>query len=232
MLKEHRKKLLDIIHDYEDQVPLDKLVWAIRDFDSTVTRCLFVGIEDSPVEFWARSLPDDFDRFEAQWTAFKPGFPLSGWVGEGREKSIDDIVKYFEYWLRDTAVRYVSEVYEPDPWGHLRQFQPLISDSTFTQEDLRSFTQQEKIEIRRSLQEFKRVVYENYTPDEAQQEFIEERLDYLSKSVDRLNRFDWRALAVSVVIGIGINLSVDTSTGATLLRLFERAFQSIRLFLP
>ena len=146
-------------------------------------------------------------------------------------EKVENTVKWFEYWLRDTVVRYVSEVYEPDPWGQLRQFQPLISDSTFTQEDFQSFTPQEKVEIRRSLQGFKRLVYENYDPDEEQQEFIEERLDYLSKAVDRLNRFDWRALAVSVVIGIGINLSVDTSTGAVLLRLLEQAFRSVRLFL-
>jgi len=56
-------------------------------------------------------------------------------------------------------------------------------------------------------------------------------LEYLKKAVDRLNKFDWRGLAISVVVGIGINLSVDTNSGKLLLDLLRQAFNTVTYLL-
>jgi hypothetical protein len=69
-------------------------------------------------------------------------------------------------------------------------------------------------------------VYQNYKTTKEQRDYVEERLEYLSNAVDRLNRFDWKSLAISTVVGIGINLAVDTQTGPMLMRLLEQAFHA------
>jgi hypothetical protein len=58
-------------------------------------------------------------------------------------------------------------------------------------------------------------------------EFINERLEYLSQAVDRLNKFDWKAQALSTLISIAVNLSVDTEGGKKLFQLFSQALEFI-----
>jgi len=49
--------------------------------------------------------------------------------------------------------------------------------------------------------------------------------------VDRLNRFDWSGLAISIVVSIAVNMSVDTEDGRVLFTLFKAAFQATTKFL-
>jgi hypothetical protein len=70
------------------------------------------------------------------------------------------------------------------------------------------------------------MIAEEFNPTQEQLQFINERLDYLAKAVDRLNRFDWTGLAISIVVSIAVNLSVDTEGGRVLFTLFKAAFQA------
>src|ERR1700730_9725630 len=66
----------------------------------------------------------------------------------------------------------------------------------------------------------------SFTRTPEQSEFINERLEYLSKAVDRLNRFYWNGVAISVVMSIAVNLSVDTERGRVLFNTFKAAFRA------
>jgi hypothetical protein len=184
--------------------------------------------------------PNRIGAYHLRYTNLWANFAFGPWHEErdyvGKQPGthhffIEDVAFMLEVWINSVVVQYFVEEATEDHWERLKQYQPFISDSTFTQEDLQPFSLEEKVQIRSSLQVFQQLVVENYNPDDDQLEFIEERLDYLSKAVDRLNRFDWKGVAISTVIGIGINLSVDTQTGPKLLKLLEQAFQSVRLFL-
>lgn len=72
---------------------------------------------------------------------------------------------------------------------------------------------------------------ENYNPNDEQLEEINEKLEYISQAVERLIRRDWIGVAISTVIGIGINLGVDTEGGRQLLEFFQEAFSQIILLL-
>ena len=63
-----------------------------------------------------------------------------------------------------------------------------------------------------------------FNPSREQLRLIQMQLDYLSEAVGRLNRIDWRGLAVSTVITIAIQLSLDTEKGKLLFQLFQQAF--------
>ena len=103
------------------------------------------------------------------------------------------------------------------------KYSPLSSLSTIQKEDLLHFTDTEKKQIKSGLDEYKRLIIVNYIPTPEQLELINERLKYLSDSVERLNRFDWKALAASTVVSIGITLTLNTETGKQLFNLFMQA---------
>jgi len=82
------------------------------------------------------------------------------------------------------------------------------------------------VSARQAVDRFRTSIVNDFQPSPEQIEFIDEKLDYLTKAVDRLNHFDWRALAIPTVISIAINLSADTERGRLLFRLFQEAFKS------
>ena len=57
---------------------------------------------------------------------------------------------------------------------------------------------------------------------------ISQKLDYLTEAIDRLNKFDWRAVAFSTIMTISATLSLDTEKGSLLIELFKQIFVKIR----
>ena len=111
----------------------------------------------------------------------------------------------------------------PDLWSQLQFYSPLTT--AFIDDDLKQFSSEQKEQIRLSIKDFERLIVENYAPTKEQLKFISDRLSYLGNAVDRLNRFDWKGLAISIVTSIAINLSVDTEGGKLLFKLFQQAFE-------
>lgn len=105
-------------------------------------------------------------------------------------------------------------------------YSSVIESSGRPAEDFGDFTAEEKVFVRKSIAEFQKQVEETFKPSEDQTRIVREHLEYLSAGLDRLNKFDWRGLAVSTLISIAVNLSVDTSGGRVLIQLFQQAFQS------
>ncbi len=129
-------------------------------------------------------------------------------------------------WLEIWVTRFVKEEQMPDLWLQLESYKPLIDDANISREDTSNFSEQEKVDLRNSIDRFRTSVLSDFHPSPDQLRLIDEKLDYLSQAVDRLNRLDWRALAISMVISIGVNLSVDTERGRLLFRLFQEAFRT------
>ncbi len=71
------------------------------------------------------------------------------------------------------------------------------------------------------------LVVKTFTPGEEELQVINERLDYLTRAVDRLNRFDWRGVAISTVLSIGTALTLDTEKGRILWGLFQQAMATV-----
>jgi len=147
------------------------------------------------------------------------------------------MLQAFREWLRLDVQRYLQEKEIPDLWTQMGAHNSYWFDSTIwplrnsNQED-EAFTEDEKRDVRQSIRRFRVLIIEQFKPSHKQSEFIDEKLDYLTKAVDRLNRFDWRCVALATIITIGANLTVDTTKGQALLELFKQAFGSARHFLP
>lgn len=247
MLKQHKNLLFEAISN-SDIPLLGRIESGYRDdpFESIGMpkhmNCFVIHILDSPLEYWVWPHPENIGEYHLRYSEFWPNFPLSSWKDQRKTQGtrqkqyiraidIDDVVSTLWSWLYDVVDSYLKEEVTEDYWEQLTLYQPFISSSTFRNEDLEPYSSEEKAEIRDSLERFQALIVEHHELTEEQLEYIEQRLDYLSNAVDRLNRFDWKGLAVSTVIGIGINLGVDANTGAALIHMLQQAFHGIRLFL-
>lgn len=155
-------------------------------------------------------------------------FLLSNWE---KKQSLEKVLQDFRYWLKKYVKPYLEEINTPDFWDQADKYKSFVIESKINEENTTDFSEEEKENVRDSINKFNKLVEENFHPTEKQSEFIKEHLDYLSESANRLNRLDWRGLAISTFIAISINLSVDTERGRILWRLFEQAFQSTLKFL-
>jgi len=56
---------------------------------------------------------------------------------------------------------------------------------------------------------------------------IDRRIKYLELALNRLSKTDWKGIAFSTIIGLILNLTVDTQTGHAILELFKRIFEGL-----
>ena len=146
--------------------------------------------------------------------------------------TFDRVLIIFQKWLENDITEYFNEQRTLDIWAHATTYKDFFKPSIISEKNTSGFSESEKEEIRRSVQTYQRLIEQVFQPSQQQMRVIMSQLDYLSKAVDRLNRFDWQGLAISTVMSIAINLTVDTDKGRLLYHLFLQAFQSVLKLLP
>ena len=151
--------------------------------------------------------------------------PPSVWV------SIDKVERQFVEWLQEDVSPLLEERETQDLWTRYSGSIDAIHKFKTSEQEFEQYSDDEKIQIKQSVNNYRLLVIENFNPDDEQLEDINVRLDYLSQAVDRLNRFDWKAVAISTVIGIATNLAVESEGGRQLFELFQEAFSQIILLL-
>ena len=164
-----------------------------------------------------------FHEFSYRASFFNPTFISGFWY---EDVPVSKVLAAFKEWLEDVAKKYVEDHNLPDYWSQVKMYGSLALNSELLGEMDSEFTEEEKEEVRDSVKRFSAMIGEEFKPTPEQSEFINERLDYLSRAADRLNRFDWSGLAISVVVSIAVNLSVDTERGRVLFAMFKAAFQA------
>jgi hypothetical protein len=246
MLKQHKNKVFETIRN-SHMITIDQIDDELKTETFTFTYinngwgptmeirnkeydCFIIKIKNSPLQFWiCHDTEHPFDSYIYRYSLFRPGYTL--YTPNQKWQEIDEICNQLTNWLEDTVSRYKEELNTPDLWEQFEQYQPFISSSTFSKEDFQPFSPQEKEEINSSLDVFKELVDKNFNPNDEQEKFNNDRIEYLRKKLDELNKFDWRGLAISIVVGIGINLSVDTHSGKLLLDLLRQAFNTVQYLL-
>jgi hypothetical protein len=220
MLKRHRNAFLDAIRESG----LDPALFSAEQRDYKFT----VEIKNTPLKFVVEETSINFDVFWSRATKFAPGYPLDRrWSFFTAPVPAETVLGRFRKWLDEVAKMYVQEMDLPDYWSQIEMYKSVMDDSTVPSGDNREqFSEEEKQEVRNSINKFRKMINEEFNPTHEQEQFITERLDYLARAADRLNRFDWNGLAISIVVSIAVNLSVDTERGRVLFTLFKTAFQA------
>ncbi len=186
-----------------------------------------IRFRDSGLRFEITDIPTTLHQFFANYTRFDAGCPLRR-SGPGKPYlPIDRVYVLFSEWLMKELKPYIEEMKQPDLWQQIEQQKQLVSADPLTDCETSPFTEAEKQQVRVSIGQFRVLIVESFSPTQEQLEVINQRLDYLSGGVDRLSRFDWKALALAIVVGIGINLCVDAEGGRKLFELFRQAFSGV-----
>jgi hypothetical protein len=139
--------------------------------------------------------------------------------------SFSRALEVFEHWLDRQIKTAIDEELLPDLWATAVEQLAGSGDSRAVELD---FTPEEREQLKLALSTFRLRLIEEFHPTAEQLDAINEKLDYLKAAVDRLNKFDWKGVALSTLIGISTNLSLDTERGRQLYGLFQQALSAIQ----
>jgi hypothetical protein len=116
---------------------------------------------------------------------------------------------------------------EPDLWEQMARGSRFLSSSPMGPDDNTFFGEAEKTELRQQIREFRLLVLETFVPSPEQAKIIDDRFDYMTTALDRLNKFDWRSVVINSVISISIALSLNNEQGHVLFNLFQQVFMNV-----
>ncbi len=217
MLKQHKNAFLEAIKEFG----LDPTLFQAEETNPPInpsnilelkTPIFTIKLKHTSFMFSVRYINYNFDVFVYKFTFFAPEYIEADWSSQiyGFEK----LLEHFDRWLRFHASAFIQEQQLPDLWSQIEIYKFFVHDSAITEKTTSGFSEEEKKNLHRSIKEFRSLVLENFDPSQEQVEFIGDQLDYLASAIDRLNRLDWRAVALSTMISIATNLGVDTEGGA------------------
>lgn len=225
ILKKHKNNLLAIIQESG----LDPNLFTAKDGTIVKGDFFIISLRDSPILFAVQPCEGNFNRFLYCFSNFRVGFP----IGETLlSLNIDNLDTELNKWLNDVVRPYLDNISTPDLWHVLGETHSRTKDELGTPGDFDSFSDEEKIKIRLSLDEFRLLIMKNFNPNQEELKIVDARLKYLSDAIDKHNKFDWKGIAISTVMAITIALSLDTQQGNQLFQLFKQIFSSVLYLLP
>ncbi|MCK6074704.1 hypothetical protein [Paenibacillus silvae] len=180
----------------------------------------------SPLEFWVRNSKDSYFDYDCNYIPFSPSFEPVGYEpGEGWFNNIDDVYYIFEDWLVQHIKSFTEEQESQDMWKTF-----TINGSggfdweSINEESTESFNKVEKEQLLEQISQFRDAIIENYAPNERLLLQIDSKLNYLSESIDRLNKYDWKSLLISTLMGIITTMSLDKSSGHAVITIAKEIF--------
>lgn len=194
-------------------------------------RYFVIKLCNSPHRFAVRSPSNSYDRFLYRHTKFTKSAELTSY-----EASADgyntELTEAFKKWLEQVVRRYLDESKAPNLWETLKITESLIQPSVPDTTEFASFSEDEIVQIKFGLNEFRLLIIKKHNPTPDDLKVIDNRLQYLSEALDKHNKFDWKSIAVTTVITISIALSLDTQQGMELFDLFKQVFSTMLYLLP
>ena len=156
--------------------------------------------------FYFEVLPAHATRFELE---VSPGSSVmvENYVAE----SWDAVRRVFDLWLELVA----RESTEPDLWSGVLSAPPSDSDASRRNDP---FTVEERADIRAQIDAARRYLDGQALPADRLAD-ANAKLDYLVEAAERVGRWDWRLIAMGIVIDIGINTAFNPEQAKTLLQL-------------
>jgi len=229
MLKKYKNELLDVVK---------KNRFPVSDFDASEHDAIKVGKtfnlvhKPSDFHFVVWNDPGNYDLFGGLYTNFVPGltdfyFPeYSNYDGPGY-CNVMELVVHCMNWL-DGIFKYNEDLATPDLWANISSIMdnPNINYQS-DEESLNIFTAAEKESIVLAIGELKLLIKQTFPMNAEQSAFLNKKLDYLIKGVDRLNKFDWNGLALNVIMNISTALLLNSENQRVLAALFKTVFSNI-----
>lgn len=218
MRKVHKNQLFNFItstHNIEAFELLENQ--KIQSLDGDILQ-----VKNSPMQFSIRISIDSYNKFDFCYTTYSPGFKLSDIYPQEGFVDFDEVLTSLDRWLNFHVKPYQEDLDEPDLWKQYIEGQDSLDEINF--ENQTEFSDDEKQKVLMSVNELKYLIKRELNTSDEEQKLINERLDYLVDSMDRLNKYDWKGAAFNSLFSIVTALSLDTEKGKLLFELFKKAF--------
>ena len=225
ILRKDKNTLLTIIQESD----LAPEIFATEDSTINKEKFFIIRLRNSPIYFAIRPFERSFGTFESVGSQFAEGFPLGGGAISVGIQELSDI---FREWLNDVVKPYLDEVNTPDLWQNLEDMRSDVMRETGAPDYSESFSEEEKIQLRLSINEFRLLIKNNFNPNKEELAAINDRLEYLSDAIDKRNKFDWKGIAIHTVITIIVTLALNPEQSHQLFQLFKQVFSNIIYLLP
>ena len=224
MLNKYKNGFIDVINRNR----LDPRQFEAKEYAFEVDYWYQIHVRNSSLMFSVSYSPQNLHKFRHSYSSYKPE-PRSIDTSYG---DIQYIYKVFEQWLQHQAKEYLDDLLIPNLWEQIGIQEPLVSSSIIATPETSLFSQEEKAQLRLGLNEFHLLIENTFRPSREQLQLIENRFNYLSEALDRLNHFDWRSILISAKFSISANFSLDSTKGEKLFDLLKSVFSHIRFLLP
>jgi hypothetical protein len=230
MLTSMKNRLLDVVRAHADASLFESHESTYGSGDQTAY-CFTISVKNSRLVFNVSHPNRSFTEFKCNHSTFTPGFYLHHVLFDYKA-DIDFVISHLNAWLANHVTPYLEELNLPDQWQLLKEEPALFGTTAIQPGDLERFNEEEKTQARSAILEFERRIQVEFKPTAEQAEVISAQLRYLSSALDRMNRFDWRSILLSTVIGITTTLSMDTETGRRLFEIAKQIFAEAIKYLP
>lgn len=173
-----------------------------------------ISFLSTPLYFSISVPTDSYHSFKHSYVTMSPGFAYSP---EFKSENFGDLLDSFESWLEHHVKLYLEEKETPDLWSEISS---LVGGIAATEDETERFSEDEQGQLLGHIETFRLLIIEKSNANTEQLAKINDRLNYLSEAIGRVNRTDWRNIAIAVLI----NLAIDTQLGRGIFSIARQAF--------
>jgi hypothetical protein len=225
MKKKYRNELFQLIN----KAGFNQDDFSLTEDNIQGLPAVILQYKKTPFRFIIRNSRESFEDFDYKFVSFGPGYSMTDIQPQSSYANFDTVYANVERWLNLDVKEYIEDESEPDLWTEFKRGNKTINIDRIDFNDKGNFSYDEKRQISMAVNELKLLIHNGIQTNQEEQKLVNERLDYLIEASGRLNKFDWKSLAISTLISISIALSLDTQKGQMLFDLFKKVFSVIPL---
>lgn len=139
----------------------------------------------------------------------------------------DGCLRHVHAWLK----RVRAECEAPDLWAEVGKEKGLIK-ATLAESENELFASEEQHGLREAIHELKDFMIKAHGLENERALALEVRLQYLEDAITRMGRKDWTNIALSVIVGIGLELALSSAALRETLRTAWTLFRGVLGDLP
>lgn len=172
----------------------DKMVFSLKDQPSLYFEIL--------VNTGGKS----FDEFVNSYSKYDKPFSVikehQKWVG------VETIISRFIGWNNKHIKAFYDEENLPDPLEELKK-RKINAFDEIGDKDASLPTSEEKDKTKAAIERFEKLLLQRFKLSDDKVEEVKNELKYLTSSVDRLNKRDWKAVAHKVINDLSTNIAAN-----------------------
>ena len=100
----------------------------------------------------------------------------------------------------------------------------FAGDALFSAADKVPFTPPERQAVVEAIRDAEQRIADTFSPTKEQFNDLKQKLDFLSKKVSSLDKFNWKRLLITTLVGISVDLGFGTLIPSALLEIFKEVF--------